>query len=642
MSSKSHWVIDYETILNCTVLVAEHYKTDERKIFVIHRFRNDIEELIGFLETCKLERSFHITFNGLSFDGQITEYILKHAEVLVNGDPQYIANEIYNYAQTIIDKQTDNEFPDYSEKDLSIAQIDVFKLNHWDNAAKRSSLKWIQYTMDWKNMQEMPIHHGQYIDTQEQIDMIISYCCNDVSSTKNILVLCKDQVKLRKELSKEYDLPLMSASEPKIAKSIFLYFLSKKTGISKYDLNQLRTRRTRIELNDIILPYIQFKDPLVDSVLHHFRRTVIENADTTIEMLILKGKGKYSINHKGMKIDCGLGGIHGAAKVGVWESVDNTIIMSSDVQSYYPNLAIKNRWAPAHMDIEAFCEQYEWFFTERLKIPKTDIRNYVYKIILNCVYGLSNEYNSFLYDPELTLKITINGQLSLLMLYDILMAAIPGAEPIMLNTDGLEMRIPINYKETYLQICSDWEMITKLTLEHDTYKKIILRDVNNYIAINTADKIKSKGAFEYRALPLHKNKSMLIIPMALHEYFVNGISPEQTVMSNQNIFDYCAGVKAKGTWVLEDESYSKGNITRTPLSKVVRYYITNKGNKIIKRNVADGREIRVEAGNCETNVFNQYEELPWHKHDVNTGYYLNMIYKEINKIEMNTNQLTLF
>ena len=639
---KKHWVIDYETILNCIVLVAERHDSEERKVFVIHRYRNDIMELIAFLEECKQGHGFHITFNGLSFDGQITEFILLHAEVLLNGDSQFIANEIYNYAQSVIDRQIDNGFPEYSEKDLSIPQIDVFKLNHWDNAAKRSSLKWIQYTMDWKNMQEMPIHHGQYIDTQEQIDMIVEYCINDVSSTKNILKLCKDQVALRKKLSGDYKLPLMSASEPKLAKEIFLQFLSKKTGINKYDLKQLRTRRSKIAIKDIILPYIKFEESVLQTVHNHFKTTVVENIDTTIEMLILKGVGKYSIADRGVKIDFGLGGIHGASKPGIWESIDNMIIMSSDVQSYYPNLAIKNGWAPAHMDPETFCEQYEWFFTERLKIPKTDIRNYVYKIILNCVYGLSNEYHSFLYDPELTLKITINGQLSLLMLYEMLVRAIPAAEPIMLNTDGLEMRIPINHKETYLEICKEWEAITKLTLEHDTYKKIVLRDVNNYIAINTSDKVKSKGAFEYENLALHKNKSMLIIPMALSNYFVKGISPEETLMNNQNIFDYCAGVKIKGDWVFEEQSFINGAVERKKLSKIVRYYVANKGTRIIKRNILDGREIRVEAGNCETKTFNQYEKMPWANYDINTGYYLNMIYYEINKVEINTNQLQLF
>ena len=64
---------------------------------------------------------------------------------------------------------------------MSIKQIDVFKLNHWDNMAKRSSLKWIEYTMDWDNILDMPIHHDTEINTQDQLDLVIEYCINDES-----------------------------------------------------------------------------------------------------------------------------------------------------------------------------------------------------------------------------------------------------------------------------------------------------------------------------------------------------------------------------------------------------------------------------------------------------------------------------
>ena len=102
---------------------------------------------------------------------------------------------------------------------------------------------------------------------------------------------------------------------------------------------------------------------------------------------------------------------------------------------------------------------------------------------------LSNDENSFLYDPEFTMRITMNGQLSLMMLYEMLSEGIPGSIPIMQNTDGLEMMIPENYKEKYLEICEKWEKITQLQLEHDQYDKLILGDVNNYIAVFTPKEV---------------------------------------------------------------------------------------------------------------------------------------------------------
>ena len=131
-------------------------------------------------------------------------------------------------------------------------------------------------------------------------------------------------------------------------------------------------------------------------------------------------------------------------------------------------------------------------FDERKKIPKSDPRNYVYKIVLNSTYGLSNEENSFLYDPELTMRITLNGQLSLMMLYEMICERIPNAVPLMQNTDGLETRIPRKYVDEYMEICKEWEDITNLQLEHDTYQKVVLADVNNYINVNNY--ITSAGA----------------------------------------------------------------------------------------------------------------------------------------------------
>lgn len=635
MKENIHWVIDYETLSNCTVLVAEHYQKDIRKEFVIHRLRNDVLELVAFLLECKQLNCYHISFNGLVFDSQVTEFFLRNEEILAGGDPEYIANEVYQIAQEIIERQDSNEFPEFGEKDLQIRPIDVFKINHWDNPAKRSSLKWIQYTMDWPNIQEMPIHHNKFIDTMDEINTILSYCRNDVSSTKNILKLSSEQVMLRKRLTDEYGINLTNASEPRISKELFLHFLSKKTGESKYELKQLRTHREKIVVKDILLPYLEkIKQSDLHEVYEWFRDIVIDDPEN------LRGKKMGIKTRHGGIIDFGLGGIHGIHRSGVYTSDEKSVIMTSDVTSFYPRMAILNRWAPAHLNPDDFCEQYEWFFVERLKIPKKDIKNYVYKIILNSTYGLSNDKNCFLYDPEFTMRITINGQLSLLLLYIMIMDSIPEAEPIMQNTDGLETKIPVDKIDKYMEICEEWQNITKLNLEHDQYEKLFLADVNNYIAVYKNGKTKCKGRFEFEDLALHKNKSFLIVPKAVYNYFVKGIVPEQTIMENNNIYDYCAGNRTRQDWQFQ---MIPGNLQeeRKVLQKVVRYYVSNKGNPIMKVNTTDGREQKIEAGKRLTE-FNVYVKKPWAQYDINTGYYLTKIYDEIYNIESNKNQLSLF
>jgi hypothetical protein len=633
--SKNHWVIDYETLIDCTILVAEHYTGEQKHVFSISKLGSELPQLVSFLETNKKNDEWHISFNGLSFDSQITEYILRNKTMLLTLTGVEVAGLVYKKAQDIIYRQENKEFSEFSERDLSIRQIDVFKLNHWDNPAKRSSLKWIQFSMDWHNLLDMPIHHTTKIETKEQLDTVITYCINDVKSTKQIMHLSKEQIMLRKSLTSEYKIPLFSASEPRISKELFLMFLSEEMGVKKYDLKNLRTKRDFIKVKDIILPYTKFKTKPFQMLLDNFNDLVINARDT-------KGGFKYHMTYKGVQTDFGLGGAHGCTKSGVYESSDSMIIMSSDVTSFYPNLAIRNKWSPAHLPKEIFCDKYEWFFEERKKLPKKDPKNYVYKIILNSTYGLSNDENSFLYDPEFTMRITINGQLTLMMLYEMLSEGIPGSIPLMQNTDGVEMVIPVEHKQRYLDICAEWEKITNLQLEHDQYTKMIIGDVNNYIAVNTAGKSKCKGRFEYDNLALHKNKSHLIIPKALYAYFVDDILPEQFLQDNRNIFDYCAGVKIKGDWEFQQTCIIDREITRQTLQKTLRYYISTKGCKIYKVHKHDKREIQLESGKWMQELFNLYEERSWADYNIDESYYLDKIYKEINNIIPKRNQLSLW
>jgi len=642
---KRHWVMDIETMSDFFCAVFEHYKEESVTEFVISFNENQIKELVDFINENVKNDEWHISFNGLDFDAQVIQYIIDHAQELITLDSAAITDKLYKVAQDIIYRKNNGEFALYSHKQLKINQIDLFKLNHWDNPAKSSSLKWLEYTLDWHNVEEMPIHHSDSIDTVEKQEMVLSYCRNDVKFTKKIMEYSKSQIALRGVLTKEYGINLYSASEPRISKELFKYFLSKATGISSYELNGLRTNRTLIKVNDIILDYVNFKTPELQALLAKFRTIELDPKET-------KGGFAHSVTYKGMQTDFGLGGLHGA-RSGIFEAKNGMIIMSSDVVSYYPNLAIKNKWAPAHLPKEEFCEQYEWFFTERKKIPKKDPKNYVYKIILNSTYGLSNDKNSFLYDPEFTMRITINGQLSLCMLYEMIAEGIPGAIPIMQNTDGLEMMIPEQHKDKYLEICAEWEKITQLSLEHDQYQKMIIGDVNNYIGINThreADQetlnslkedepyyiytdtgyspVKCKGRFEFHHLALHKNKSFLIIRKALYNYFVFNTPVDKTILESRNIVDFCGGIKAKGDWRFTSNCMIKGVLITEPLQKIVRYYVSNKGCKILKQH-RDGRIIQVESGRWLQTTLNKLDKKDWDSYDINYDYYINNAIREI-------------
>jgi hypothetical protein len=209
----------------------------------------------------------------------------------------------------------------------------------------------------------------------------------------------------------------------------------------------------------------------------------------------------------------------------------------------------------------------------------------------------------------------------------------------MLNTDGMEMMIPTDKVDVYLKVCAEWEKLTQLSLEHDQYSKMIIRDVNNYMAVTQKGKVKCKGAFEWEDLDkkkvavFHKNKSFLIIPKAIYAWFVNGIKPEDFLADNNNIYDYCGAVKAKAGWHFVDRQIIEGKLINKHLQKIIRYFISDTGGKLVKCH-QDGREIQVESGEWLQTTINRIDtSKPFESYNINKKYYLEEIYKQIDNIQ---------
>jgi len=125
--------MDYETLSNCFIAVFEDIKSEHREIFVVHESQNDILELVEFLQGNIAREEWHVSFNGLGFDSQITEYILRNRDTVIHNTGESIARWLYGKAQDIIGRQNRQEFLEFSPRDIRINQVDVFKLNHWDN-----------------------------------------------------------------------------------------------------------------------------------------------------------------------------------------------------------------------------------------------------------------------------------------------------------------------------------------------------------------------------------------------------------------------------------------------------------------------------------------------------------------------------
>lgn len=638
-------VYDIETFANCFTYTDYDPKEKVFNEFVISKFRNDLIAFVAYLKSLKKSRAGMVGFNNLHFDWPIVRAIMQ-GEIDT-------AEKIYGYAQAIIQEEKKH----YAKQD--IPQLDLYLLNHYDNKARNTSLKALEVSLGWDNVMDMPFDHTTKIDSIS-LERVLEYNRNDVEFTALFYEKCQDKIELRKKIGKKYGLKVINKSDVVIGESIFLKYLSEAMDMPLRELTEIRGKRADVPLKDIILPNITFEHPVFHKLLRLMQETVsssmflkkfVDGLKTNIDANELLDKFRdnnirvqriaqqkksfsFSVNFGGMHIDYGVGGIHGCVAPGVYKSSKTYKILDIDVKSYYPNLFIQNRLHPKQMDQDTFVKVYSDIFEERVKaqLDKDELTSGALKLALNGLFGKTGSDVSCFYDPFVFYAITVNGQLFISMLVEQLVKN--GAELLQVNTDGVTVSVPRKNEQMILDVCKKWEQDTKLTLEYANYEQMIIRDVNNYIAVSDNGKVKEKGCFETKK-DWHKDNSYMVVPLAVREYFVNGTPIEQTLRNHDNILDFCGRYKASRGWHVEYIYLDGNQEKRLDFGKIYRFLPVYRGGVSMKIN-KDGREHHLCEG-YQTFPFNKKELFD--KDNLNIGFFENECKKLIETIQ--PKQLTL-
>lgn len=638
--NKGVWIYDIETFGNFFSCIYLNSDTLERRDFVVCKWRDNLAEFIKFTTDKELVKGM-IAFNNLNFDYPVIHQIITKPYMFKGKDGEERARIIKGIANKVIESEYSNIAP----RNVTIPQLDLFKVYHFDNHARSCSLKWVEFAMRWKNLIDLPFHHNHEVE-EHQIDEILEYNYNDVLATNELYKASEGKIELRKKLSKVYNLDLLNANDPKIGSEIFAKFIMEKQGISWNQLKDQRTYRDEINLAECIFDYVKFESKEFNELLSFFKSKVIKETKGVFDDLIVK--------YKGLEYVYGLGGIHSSIASGVYHENDEYVIYDIDVEAYYPNLFIKNRVYPEHLG-EVFCDIYEYIVSARVKAKETGdkISDAGLKLASNGSFGKSKDKHSYLYDPKSFMKITINGQLLLTMLIEQLTKI---SDVLQCNTDGVTVRIKRSNVDEMFSMIKEWETLTKLKMEYVTYKTMVIINVNNYLCIKSDKSIKYKGILEIDKemkgeIQYHKDHSKRIVPLAVSLYFTDGIPVEDTIknhltnshyyngkIKNYGIYDFMCGIKTKGgakgvpKTILKD--FSGGVNKETVLQKVNRYYVSNKGGHLVKR-YPDNSEAQVEAHPqkgryYKIRVMNNMEELD--DYNIDYTYYIREANKLVNSI----------
>lgn len=634
-------VYDLETLKDFFLYIDLSLEKDHFNVFEISRFKNDLDLLLEYLTTLKGQ----IGFNNLNFDAQIQQHLL-------NRNPAYwscykgeeIAGEIHDYVQYIINKSNKNEWLDYSEKDFPVKQVDLYKVWHFDNKQKICSLKWVQYMTDWHNIEDMPIDHMDSITDRKTADSIIEYCKNDCLSTRHFYNITRgktelplykgiDRLQLRKDIKEEFKFTCTNFNDVKIGDEINKINYLKSTGLTKYDLKNKRADLYPFTFEDCFPEYTNFISDEMNSLINSIRRIEV-SLDFKQEFPFKFGTSNYVIAK---------GGLHSEDKSRIIEPKNYEILRDADIGSMYPNIIRKRRIYPRQLG-DKWLDGYTSIIEKRLqakskfketKDPKYQSIQEAFKLALNGgSFGKLQEKSSWQFDPLACFKVTIGGQIDLLMLIERL--ELSGIKVVSANTDGIVSLFTKHQEDTYKKVCEEWEKLVGNNvlgqLEYCDYKLLAQRSVNDYIAIKEDGKAKHKGGSFTIHHELHKNKSFRVIPLALDAFYTKGLNPRTFITQHENIFDFCAGMRTRGEWFLKAVGIINGKLVERKLQKTNRYFISNKGYKLIKCN-PDGRTIQEDSGRWLSTVYNKHENKNINKYDINYDYYVKKVYEIIGEMQ---------
>lgn len=528
-----------------------------------------------------------IGFNNFGYDWPVVQHFMEN--------PQIDAAGLYAKSMEIIN--SGDRFA-HTIWNPAVPQVDLFLIHHFNNRAKSTSLKKLQFNMRSRNVMDSPIPFGTHLNYAE-MDSILGYNAHDVTETEAFYLKSLDKIKLREAINPDW----INQSDTGLGRKYFERELQARGVVThERDADGRRKplgtpRPNGVRLSDVIFPYIGFQRPELAHALDTFRRVWVPTQDFAGDDLpteagALHGKvfgllgdalwRNHEFNLDGIDVTCGLGGIHGSRERKLIIADQHHEIVDLDVTSFYPNIAIKNRIYPLHLG-PGFCDVYAALLARRLGYAKGSPEYAAIKLALNSVFGSAGSAFTCFYDPAWMLAITINGQLLILKLAEMLLA-VPGVRLVQLNTDGITVMVPREHRAQLDAAARAWSAGCLMPLETADYSRMWIRDVNNYLAEYPPapgandSKVKRKGAYNAER-DWHQNHGMPIVRRAAEAHMVRGESIAEHIAQRASEpaggwdFMMRLDLTKASKLVLDDGTEHRG---------VTRYYVSPSGNSAVK------------------------------------------------------------
>ena len=578
-----------------------------------------IPNVSNFLDWLKGNRFLLVGYNSYEFDDPLLVWIDKNWTQICSSKDNFL-NSVYQASSIMLENNKDYKFADWLET------CDLMRVLNVKSVFK--PLKQLAGNLRFENIVDFNHYFGQNL-TKELLFEMIAYNKQDLLITERALigvpeyiqgpcvpktahVGAKEAIDSRLMASKEYNASLVNQTDSGIANVLNNILYERYSGISQKDFKEKRTGYEEVFFTNVISNKIEFKIPELQSFLTHLKTIIIPSKDLLffgsdklheIDRAKLRNYAKQYLTFNTifceLPLTFGIGGMHSTQSPQIFSSSENVFLRDIDADSYYPSLMDKLLIYPRHLgegvlnylrsivydrvDAKYKAKDKKLLEEERLKYK---LKANMLKIAVNSIFGKLNFPHFWWCDFEAMLKVTINGQLALLMMIEDFY--VHGMKTVYANTDGITVLIPKELDLEANEVCKRWTEKLGITLGITEFDRMYHQDCNNYIVVTKDGEVKAKGRYDYLSYTEKYGTFNVvgsfrypIVPYAVQQYFIKGVPIEDTIYSHDDILDFCicGKIGRQFTPILRDVVTRKEEVVQ----QTQRYYIAKTSLKLYKR-----------------------------------------------------------
>ena len=561
-----------------------NYEDRNKEVVIV----NDRAKLIEFYNAHKDD--IFISYNGRQYDTGIFKGILDGMNV--------------GYVNDKLIKEGKKPFQ-------VVKNAKKYPLNDYDTILKDKSLKQLEAFMG-DDIRETEVDFN--IDrplTEEEIKQTLYYNHHDVVEVLKVLDYCWDDFEGQLDIIELYGLDMSYFTKTKVQLAVSPKILNAVDQHTLDDEFDIRLPET-IKLSDKykFIPE-WYMNPKNWRYKEHLRSEDNQH------------NNQLCCTVAGIPHVFAWGGCHGADDK---EAVFEGIILHADVASMYPTTDIEyGLLSRKFKNPDDFKQMRD--FRLKLKSEKNP-KNKALKPMINGVYGAGKDINNPSYDPLMANLTCIFGQMFILDLIDKLE---PYCRLLQTNTDGIFVLCENEeMKNKVIEITNQVGKRLKMEFEIDEYKKLIQKDVNNYIAVKKNGELECKGAMVKFNKPI--DNDLPILNDAVRNYLAYDIPVEQTINECEEYIKFQKVIKLsakyKEIWYGNGVSGKDNKITSINgellKGKVHRVFASKRQSdgSIYKLKIEKGIKSYEQFANTPTHLFIDNEDV----HDKSIPEYLDKEY----------------